>query len=252
MVNVLQSRVCLSEQTQVIRNLTDLLKSEFFSVIKKSCGESVAKYWLTGVLPAFRDGISPLTATKVISSNSRYHSLCGLTQENVNAIVERALPESERAYTLDTLKRWYDGHIFSPALSGSEDTALYNPQLVFVHLQNVVSGQSPPSYIDEATAVHTATVLSAVGETGPVTIDDLLDMLYSKANARIMTELSFLELIKEPEKRSRNVTWSLLYYLGIVTFCKDLSCPEMHSVCVPNKTMFHLVSPGMSCLDVDH
>ena len=226
-----------------------LLKSEFFAVIKGSCGVSVAKYWLTGVLPAFRDGISPLTATRVISFSERYHSLCGLMQEDVNAIVERALPESKRASTLDSLKRWYNGYIFSPTSSSSEIPTLYNPQLVFVHLQNVISDQAPPSYVDEANAVHTATVLSVVGKTGSVTISDLIDMLYSKANVSILNELSFLELIQEQEMRPKAVTWSLLYYLGIVTYSKDSCCQVgKHILHVPNTTMVHLVSPRTSCL----
>jgi hypothetical protein len=272
----------LLESKQAIRWL-EVLKSEFFAVIKKSCGVSVAKYWLTGVLPAFRDGISPLTATNVISFNEQYHSLCGLTQEDVNAIVkqallknERALPErgqdfleckqdfleseqdlleieqalleSEQAYILDSLKRWYNGYMFSPTMSSSKNSTLYNPQLVFVHLQNAVSHQAL-CHINEANAVHTAIVLSVVGETGPVTISDLIDMLYANANASILTEFSFIELMQEQEKWSKDLTWSLLYHLGIVTFSKDSSCLiGTQSLCVPNKTMFHLVSPRTSCL----
>jgi hypothetical protein len=218
-------------------------------VIKQHCGKSVEKYWLTGVLPAFRDWISPLTATQIISFEPQYHSLCGLTQENVNAIVERALPESKRASTLDSLKRLYNGYMFTFAPSGSENPTLYNPQLVFVHLRYVISGQMLSSHLDEANAVHTATVLSVVGETGPVTIHDLIDMLYSKVDARILGELSFAELMREQEVRSKNVTWSLLYYLGVVTLCGNSSREAgTQNLCVPNSTMFHLVSPRTLCL----
>jgi hypothetical protein len=159
---VLSDRECLSENKQAIRWLETLLKAEFFALMKQSCGRSVAKYWLTGVLPAFRDGISPLTATRQISFDERYQSLCGLTQEDVDAIVTRALrnfPESDLASKLDSIKRWYNGYTFSPTSSGSENPTLYNPQLVFVHLtntlSNTLSGPAPPSYMDEANAVHT-------------------------------------------------------------------------------------------------
>jgi hypothetical protein len=237
----------LPESKQAIRWLEVLLKAEFFAVIKKSCGESVAKYWLTGVLPAFRDGISPLTATQVISFDERYYSLCGLTQNDVNAIVERALPKGARVYTLNSLRRWYSGYMFSPAASSSESPTVYNPQLVFVHLRNVISNEVPPSYTDEANAVHTATVLSVVGEKGRVTISDLTNMLYANVTACILRELSFVELMQE--QRPRDATWSLLYYLGIVTFSKD-SCrpPGTWSLCVPNVTMVYLVSLGTSFL----
>jgi Predicted AAA-ATPase len=240
----------LPRSKHILDQLETLLKSEFFAVIKESCGSSVAKYWLTGVLPAFRDGISPLTATRVISFNERYHSLCGLTQENVNAIVKRALPESKQAHTLDSLKRWYNGYMFSFTSSGSENLTLYNPRLVFDHLQAAISDEISSSHIDEANATHTATVLSVVGETGPVAINDLINMLYSKVNARVLRELSFVELTREQEMRPRDVTWSLLYYLGIVTFCESAGCPQgMQSLRVPNGSMVHLVSPRTLCLE---
>ena len=211
----------MPESKRTLRWLEVVLKSEFFSVIKEFCGKSVAKYWLTGVLPAFRDGISPLTATRVISFHQEYQSLCGFTQQDVDAIVARALldfPETERASTLDSLKCWYDGYMFSPTSSGSERPAVYNPQLVFVHLENIISGRDTASCLDEANAVHTTRVLSVVDKTGPVTIGDLIDMLYSKANAGIMSEFSFAELMQEQNKLSKDVIWSLLYYVGIVTF----------------------------------
>jgi hypothetical protein len=245
----LSDRTRLPERKQIIEWLEDLLKSEFFAVIKQHCGKSVAKYWLTGVLPAFRDGISPLTATQLISFHEQYQSLCGFTQEDVEAIVIRALrdfPESERTSTLASLRRWYNGYMFSSTSSGSKNIPLYNPQLVFVHLKNTISGPAPASYIDEANAVHTSRVLSVVGETGPVTIHTLIDMLSSKANAHILNELSFDELMQEQEMRSKDVTWSLLYYLGIVSFFEDSG---RHSLRAPNGTMVRLVSPRMPCLE---
>jgi len=246
-MDALSDPACLLESKQVIKHLEHILKSEFFGVIKQFSGSAVEKYWLTGVLPAFRDGISPLTATQLISFDQRYQSLCGLTQEDVDAIVTRTLrdlPESDPARILDSLKRWYNGYRFGLASPRSVDSTLYNPQLVFVHLRNVISAQPPLSYIGEANAIHTATVLSAVGETGPVTIHNLLDTLFcSKVEGKILKELSFAELTQDLKIRSSNVTWSLLYYLGVVTL-------HEHSgyLCVPNRSMVELVSPRMSSL----
>lgn len=243
----------LSESKDVIHGLAVTLKSEFFAVIKDFCGKSVAKYWLTGVLPAFRDGISALTATEVIGSQERYQSLCGLTQEDVDALVKRALgncPEEVRKSTLSNLKHWYDGYMFNSTSSSSEKLALYNPQLVFVHLKNIISGSALQSFTEEANAIHTSTVLSVVGVDGLVTVHDLIDMLYSTAEAEILTELSFDELMRAQNERPKDVTWSLLYYLGIVTYHHNSSAVQTgrHTLWVPNRTMFHLVGPRMSCL----
>jgi len=246
----LNDRTSLPQNRLRIEGLSALLKAQFFAVMKQACGSSVAKYWLTGVLPAFRDGISPLTATRQISFLEQYQSLCGLTQADIEVLVARALrgfPDIDPAGTLYNLKRWCNGYKFSLTSSNSANTAVYNPQLVFVHLENTISGTAPTAFIDEANAVHIATVLSAVGEIGPVTIHDLICMLDSEANAHIMRELSFTELMQDPEMRSQNVTWSLLYYLGIVTFGSSRQALTK-TLCVPNDTMKQLVRPRMSHL----
>jgi Predicted AAA-ATPase len=200
------------------------------------------------VLPAFRNAISPLAATRLISLHERYQSLCGLTEEDVEALVTRTLrdyPKSDPAGTLNSIRYWYGGFMFS---SNSENPALYNPQQVFIHLQDTISDPMG-SHIDTPNSVHTSKVLSLVGKIGPVTIHSLVDMLSSKANAHILSEFSFDDLMQEQEIRPKNVTWSLLYYLGIVTFHKDSGCQVgTDSLCAPNCDMARLVSTRMSCL----
>ena len=209
----------------------------------------VAKYQLIRVLLAFCNRISPLTAIQVISFSERYYSLYGLIQEDVNVIVKQALLESKRASTLNRFKCQYNSYIFSPTSSSSEIPTLYNLQLVFVYLQNVISNQAPPSYINKANAMQTATVLLVVGKTGSVTISNLIDMLYLKANASILNKLSFLELIQEQEMWLKAVTQSLLYYLEIVTYFKDSCClVGKHILYVSNTTIVYQVSPRTSCL----
>jgi hypothetical protein len=64
----------------------------------------------------------------------------------------------------------------------------------------MISGSSYMPYFDEANAVHFATVLSTVGETGNVTIHHLMDMLSTKVNrtqAFVSSVLSYLELMQE-------------------------------------------------------
>jgi len=241
-MDALNDPTCLPESKRAIKWLEHALKSEFFSIMKQSCGTSVAKYWITGVLPAFRDGISPLTATQVISFDGQYQSLCGLTQQDVHAIVTRALrdlPHTDPLGILDSLKQWYNGYRFGSASSVSKDLTLYNPQQVFVHLRNMISGQPPLCYAEEVNAVHNSTVLSAVGETGPVTIHTLLEMLFSsEVEGKVLTEFSFAELTQDIKIRPSNVTWSLLYYLGVVTLHE-----RSGYLCAPNRTMRELVSP---------
>jgi len=119
---------------------------------------------------------------------------------------------------------------------------LYNPQLVFVHLQKMIfSGATQMPHIEEANAVHSATALSTVGETGAVTVQDLIDMLSPATNvaAHVLPELSYIELMQEG--RSKDMTWTLLYYLGIVTFHD-----KRDHLRVPNLAMKHLIRGRIS------
>jgi hypothetical protein len=157
-----------------------------------------------------------------------------LMQKDVDAIVLQALhhfPDKERKKALQSLQLWYNGYKF--CLSGTEIPLLYNPQLVFVHLEKMVTGSSHMPHFDEANAVHSATVLSAVSETANVTTHHLMDMLSTNGNhtkASISSELSYLELMQEG--CSAQVSWSLLYYLGIITHHK-----ESGFLWVPNRSM---------------
>ena len=241
-MSALDDREHLSDRKQEIKWLTGILYAEFFAVIKGSCGAAVEKYWITGVLSAFRDGISPLSAMDIISFDKQYNSLCGFTENDVKAIVERALRHSskdEQTRVLNALRVCYNGYKFSRH-TGSEIPAMYNPQLVFVHLRKMISHSVNLPYIDEANAVHSTTVLSAVSETGTVTSRHLLDILFSKQKSLVLTELSYPELMQE--SRSEDKTFSLLYYLGILTLDKDVGYLR-----VPNTCMQQLVSPKMSC-----
>ena len=69
-----------------------MMKTGFFAIMKQACARGlVQKYWLTGVLPAFRDAISPLIESKVISTLPEYNGLCGLTDAEVRTIAKTYL-----------------------------------------------------------------------------------------------------------------------------------------------------------------
>ena len=76
---------------------------------------------------------------------------------------------------------------------------------------------------------HSATVFSAVGEAGVVTVRRLVDVLLSSASTnrkkmRVLHELSFMG-----ERRPAHMIWSLLHYLGIATFHNEF----LHYLRVP-------------------
>jgi hypothetical protein len=211
--------------------------------MKRVTGVVVRKYWLTGVLPAFRDGISPLSATTVISMLPQYHGLCGLTKEEVEAIAKKYLASTHTLNhiksTVALMKSWYDGYVFCPpghdkSLSPSR---LFNPQLVFTHLRAVSLKSAWLNPRKEANATHSAIVLSAITGQG-ITSFDLATSLSGNIDVSIMTEFGPRELKRLGQ--DHNLTWSLLYYLGVITHNDDNP-----SMCLPNASMRFLVSTSI-------
>jgi hypothetical protein len=220
--------------------VADLFKTQFFSVLKRVTGLVVRKYWLTGVLPAFRDGISPLSATSVISMLPQYHGLCGLTKEEVESIATRYLGSTHTPDQINgklvLMKSWYNGYIFCPP---EHDTSLspsrlFNPQLVFTHLRAISRKSAWLNPRKEANATHSAIVLSAMTGRG-VTSFDLGSSLSGDLDVIIMNEFGPRELKGLGE--DHHLTWSLLYYLGVITHNDDKA-----GMRVPNASMRFLVS----------
>jgi hypothetical protein len=118
-----------SSEDKLYGSLTAFFTSSFFGIIKDAVSRNiVVKYWLTGVLPAFRDGISPLSATRTLSKDPMFHGLCGLTDAEVRTIAEDYLPSHGMAAVMHELQQWHNGHRFCLANTGESIQPLYNPQ----------------------------------------------------------------------------------------------------------------------------
>ena len=199
-------------------------------------GFVVQKYWLTGVLPAFRDGISPLTATRIISTSPNYSHVCGLTEEEVQTIAQAylgsSLSDDELSQELQVIKRWYNGYRFCSPIHNMAPPLLYNPQQVFAHLQAIREGGYVNPH-DEQNATHTATVLNAILTSGEMSMDDILPLLDGGVQASISHELGAPEV--QRIGRDIKITWSLLYYFGVITH------GDNHNLIVPNTTNHYLV-----------
>ena len=180
-----------------LEDMADLFKTEFFTVMKRACGNVIKKYWLTGVLPVFREGNSPLTTTEIISMQPQFRGVCGLTEKEVQTIAENYLcprfTPDELLRALQEMKRGYNGYQFSPQGMNTPET-LYNPQLVFIHLHNLLLCGSAVHPVDDANATHCDTVLKAIKTGGDVTVHDLLTLMSGNVRATVMTEFGVSEL----------------------------------------------------------
>ncbi|KAF9150525.1 hypothetical protein BGX20_005656 [Mortierella sp. AD010] len=183
-------------------------KENFFSILKQGCaaisnneyGVTISKYFLTGVTPAFRAGISPLTATTIVSHNRSLHGICGFTDNEVKAIVKHYLGKGDQDAEpiVHSMRRLYNGYFF--AMSGYDDynsdpALLYNPHLVFHYLSDLRS-EGFVAKPEESTAVHSTTILRSISDMGEFSVNDLVELIISKSvQSKIKTEFGYSELL---------------------------------------------------------
>ncbi|KAG0347172.1 hypothetical protein BG004_008328, partial [Podila humilis] len=183
-------------------------------------GVVISKYFLTGVTPAFRAGFSPLTAVAIISNKPSLQGICGFSETEVAAVVKHYLRmnDQEADPLLHSIRRLYNGYCF--ALTDDEESSsplplVYNPHLVFHYLSNFQS-EGFVAKPEESTAVHSTRILKSIADVGEFSVNDLVDLIVSKSvQSKIITEFGYSELLSVG--KDREITWSLLFYLGILT-----------------------------------
>src|SRR5947209_13015322 len=221
-----------NEAIKGVEDIESFFNQNFFSILKEGCGiESmntygvvISKYFLTGVTPAFRAGISPLHGTAIVSDRASLHGICGFTENEVRAVVRHYLRKDEQVAEpiVHSMRRLYGGYYFARSRydeSNPDPALLYNPHLVFHYLSNFRT-EGFVVKPEESTAVHSTTILRSISEVGEFSMDDLIELIASKSvSSTIQTEFGFSQLLAVG--KDREITWSLLLYLGILTFGPD-------------------------------
>lgn len=214
------------------QHIESFFKENLFSILKEGCsttsmndyGVIISKYFLTGVTPAFRAGISPLTATAIVSNNRSLHGICGFSESEVKAIVKHYLRmnDQEAEPLLHSIRRLYNGYCF--AMSGYDESSpplplVYNPHLVLHYLSNF-QNEGFVANPEESIAVHSTTILKSIADMGEFSVNDLVELIVSKSiQSKIKSEFGYSELLSVG--KDREITWSLLFYLGILTLSPD-------------------------------
>jgi hypothetical protein len=237
-------RALFSSDPELYNRVTEFFSSCFFATIKRSVQKNIIpKYWLTGVLPAFRDGIGPLSATRNISNSAEYHGLCGLTDAEVRTITQAYLgpkytPEKlEEA--MDVLRRWYRGYRFCPSTGENILPSIYNPQLVFTHLRDMrQKGQDGPQNFEpkeEIEAIHLASVLDALSDEGEASFVDM----FVRVSSGVLDPDIHHQFSANDVRNLDSMAWvsqTLLYFFGVFSYAK-----ETKFLTIPNETMRQLV-----------
>ena len=208
-----------------------------FSVLKEACGDGdigcISKYFLTGVLPAFRSGMGPLTATRMISGIPEFHGMCGLTSKQVKIVIDAYLgPSAGRSFhdVFWAIRKYYGGNYFAH-WSTNELNRIYNPQLVFYYLSTIKQGGLVTA-LEDSPANHITKILKSVADTGQFSAEDFVRLVATGYyRTVILKDFGFVDLMKTSGK-DRAVTLSLLVYLGVLT--RDV---QPNTVRIPNEMM---------------
>ena len=219
-----------SYSSEVYRSVTNIFKSFFFASIKDGISQDiVTKYWLTGVLPAFREGVSPLAGVEIISNDARFHGLCGFMDTEVETIVKSFLQSQETDTVMHELRQQHNGHRFIQAEASEPLASLYNPQHVFAHLRSLAGGR-PVRPRDEIEALHTSHVLNKIGESA------FPELFLLAASSKLPSEVMFHFPPREVNGSNPRVTQSLLFFFGVLTYAESDAF-----LGIPNRTMQQLV-----------
>ncbi|KAF9095631.1 hypothetical protein BGX27_001247 [Mortierella sp. AM989] len=199
----------------------------FFSILKEGCqttsmndyGVVISKYFLTGVTPAFRAGVSPLIASSIVSNNRRFHGACGFTENEVKAIVTHYLRKNEQDVDplVCAMRKLYNGYCFAASSDAESQSPelVYNPHLAFHYLSNFQT-EGFVAKPEESTAVHSTTILKSISDLGEFSVQDLIELIaHKRVKSKIVTEFGFPEILSVG--KDAEITWSLLFYFGAMT-----------------------------------
>jgi hypothetical protein len=196
----------------------------------------IYKYWITGVLPVFREWYSPLLCTYTISGVPGYNGICGFTDIEVRQIVQTYLSSHEGLAVdnvMKQLKDWYGGYKFYIGDNSNNGVeTLYNPFLVFKHLRGLTHKYTWPPLMEEVTFLHTRKLLGAITDNGEASfLQSWLETISGEVH-----ESTPHFMVEGTQKRDEDpsIIHSLLYYFGITTY-------DGYYLKVPNKIMIYTV-----------
>jgi Predicted AAA-ATPase len=210
--------------------------TSLFSTLKAACGDDiigcVSKYFVMGVLPTFRQGITPLFVNTTISRWWIFHGVCGLNGYQVRKLVSTFLNCPDPSPSLDnvcrTLKEYYNGYYF--AEDSDLEEHLYNLHHVNHHLFRYEAG-GRVHVPEQAKSVHSECVLQLIPDTGNFSMEDIIELL---ANGYIKSKVWGIFGSTELEElgEDKATTLSFLMYSGVLTRDVDFEIFR-----IPNKMM---------------
>jgi hypothetical protein len=194
-----------------------LLKTVFKAVKAAASGQGLDRVFITGVSPvAMSDLTSGYNVARNIYLNDEFNDLCGFTEGEVAAVLDRLAAEGggwSAKEALDTLRTFYDGYRFSENAADG----LYNPTLSLYFFDALRRyGRYPKPMLDENLAMdrHKLVYVSGLPHG-----EDILIKALSGNEALTVPELAQRFGVEDMLKAVKDQTFmaSLMYYFGVLT-----------------------------------
>ena len=187
---------------------------KFYEAMKTATGQgSVGRIFITGVSPVTVDSLtSGFNISTNISLSPTFHQMVGFEESEVQGILEGIdMPADQIPTTLEDLKLWYNGYLFSHKAPHS----VYNPNMVLYFALGYTENQAYP---DQMLDVNIASDYGKIQKLFSIQgkeeeyLDVLRDLL---ENGEVTTGLTAQYSFSRDFTRDDLV--SLLFYMGFLT-----------------------------------
>jgi Predicted AAA-ATPase len=220
--------LAITDQDNAIKEVQAVetfFKANLFAPLKRGYNDPdvgcISKYFITGVLPAFRGGLSPLTAITMLSNKRGFHGICGLDDEQVKVLTRAYLQDKLDDKLLDDLcddlRKFYGGYCFA---SGGDLKRLHNPNFIYEYLFQYDPRQKERDEVGNTTSTHSAKILKLVADTGAFSVADIVELRvkgYVELKEALMSDFTFIDLLCLTGK-DNHLTFSLLMYIGALSY----------------------------------
>ena len=191
---------------------------KFYEVIKADTSNGVVdRIFMTGVSPITVDSLtSGFNIASNISLAPTFHQMVGFDEKEVAGILAGVeMPTEEMAATLNDLRLWYDGYLFSSMVTKH----LYNPNMVLYFANAYKTTQAyPKDMLDPNIASDYSKIQKLFSIQGKE--DQYLEVLREllengEVTATLTTQYSFARGF------TQNDLVSLLFYMGFLTIISE-------------------------------
>jgi Predicted AAA-ATPase/PD-(D/E)XK nuclease superfamily len=191
---------------------------KYYEVIKIAAGQGqVERILMTGVSPITVDSLtSGFNIAKNISLSPTFHQMVGFEEKEVEGILAGVeMPIEEIPATLNDMRLWYNGYLFSPDL----DKRLYNPNMVLYFAQEYRErckyprDMLDPNIASDYSKIQKLFSIQGKGEQYSEVLRELLER--SEITATLTGQYSF------DRGFTQNDLVSLLFYMGFLTITSE-------------------------------